>query len=489
MAITKIHPIKTGISNSLNYIMSKEKTTIYLVPLEDIKKGQMELKSRLVSTFACSSISASDDFKRVANDPRSSHRSVIGQHLIQSFKPGEVSIEHAHEIGKKLADQFLEGRFQYVMATHIDKEHIHNHIIFNNVSYKSYDTFQSKRKNIYKIREISDELCREYGLSVIELEDKSNQRKDPSYSQGQYKNSYRNIIKSDIDLTIPKSTDFKDFLDKMTDLGYEVNRDKKHITLRHRTNGQKRNIRLEGLGSGYSKSMINYRINNEFVDIKKHEFQPLRKDWVKKVIDITSDDKFQTEPGLRHWVVRQNNQAMIATLNRMNQLGCGSYIQMVNYVKQLDNLYENDTKQIKELSVEINDLKNILSRSESLLEQLNLYEHAMALPEDDRADFINEKHVNPNIKNKFMEFQNELFFEGFTIETIDDLREITIKIEKELEVKRTDTRKLLADQEIIGGLTDEMKYLANNYDRFIEKEPRYPEERRNTKKYKGIERF
>lgn len=475
MAITKIHPIKKTINNSLNYIMNKDKTTISVAPINYIMDDNKTLNTNLVSTFACDKTTATDDFNKVLNHRSSTQRSVLAQHMIQSFKPGEVSINDAHEIGIKLADEFLGDRFQYVVATHIDKNHIHNHIIFNNVSFKDFKTFKSKKKNIYKLREVSDDLCREYGLSVIEQPDKDRLRKDPKSFYTKYKNSYRNILKSDIDFAIKKSVNYDHFLEVMESLDYAINKDNKFTTFRHKSNGQQRNIRLERLGTPYSKTMIEYRINHEFIDVKKHEFKPLKPTWVKKVIDMTADEKFQTQPGLNHWAVRQNTQAIIETLNRMNQLGCGSYSQLVNYVTQLDQIYEADSVHIKEINVEINDLKQLIKQSETFTEQLNLYQHAEALTGNDKDDFIKNNNVDKNILSKLKEFENELLLEGYPIEAT--LQELIPELKQELKDKRTQTKQLLSDQQKVSNLVNEMKYLANNYDRFIEKTIRYPSEK------------
>lgn len=477
MAITKIHPIRASAGNSLNYIMNKDKTTINTAPLDYVMDDNKTLETNLISTFGCDILTATDDFNKVLNHRSATQRTVVAQHVIQSFKPGEVSIENAHDIGVKLADEFLDDRFQYVVATHIDKEHIHNHIIFNNVSFENYKTYQSKRKNMYKLRDISDELCREYGLSVIEHEDKNKTRKDPKHSRSKYKNSFRNILKQDIDYTIKKSVSYDDFIENMKRLDYAINVDNKFTTFNHKTNGQQRNIRMERLGTPYSKKMIEYRINNEFIDVKKHEFKPAKQAWVKQVIDITSDEKYHTQPGLNHWAIRQNNQAIIETLNRMNQLGCGSYSQLVNYVTQLEEIYDTDTTNIREINVQINDLKQLIKRSENILEQFNLYEHAQALTGVDKETFIKDNDVDLEIISKFREFQNELFLEGYPIDSLESLRALIPKIKEELENKRSETRQLLSDQQKVTTMVNEMKHLANNYDRFIEKPERYPSEK------------
>ena len=91
----------------------------------------------------------------------------LAHHLIQSFEPGEVSFEKTHEIGKQLADAVTKGQYEYVLTTHIDKGHVHNHIIFCAVNFVDYHKYNSNKRSYYGIRNISDRLCYENGLSVI----------------------------------------------------------------------------------------------------------------------------------------------------------------------------------------------------------------------------------------------------------------------------------------------------------------------------------
>lgn len=151
MAITKTHPIKTTLNLAMAYIQSSHKTN-----------GKI-----LISSFGCSPETADIEFeltrKKTFND-RGTH---IARHLIQSFSPGEVTAEKAHEIGTCLADKILCGKYEYVISTHIDKGHIHNHIIFNTVSFIDGKKYHSNRGTYRRIRSINDDLCSVYGLSVV----------------------------------------------------------------------------------------------------------------------------------------------------------------------------------------------------------------------------------------------------------------------------------------------------------------------------------
>ena len=150
MAVTKIHAIKVTLGKAIDYICNPHKTDDQV----------------LVSSFGCAPETADLDFKFTLSHTRSGSPNKAF-HLIQSFLPGEITSEEANRIGKELADNLLQGKYSYVLATHIDKNHIHNHIIFcaaNNIDYGKY---HDCRQSYYHLRNISDQLCQEHGKSVI----------------------------------------------------------------------------------------------------------------------------------------------------------------------------------------------------------------------------------------------------------------------------------------------------------------------------------
>ena len=150
MAITKTHPIKSTLKAAIDYICDPSKTD-----------GKL-----LVSTYGCTAETADIEFgwtRRHAIDKGCN----LGRHLIQAFSPGEVSPEEAHEIGMQLAKEILGGKYEFVLTTHVDKGHIHNHLIFNAVSFVDHKHYHSNKRSYHFIRRTSDRLCQEHGLSVI----------------------------------------------------------------------------------------------------------------------------------------------------------------------------------------------------------------------------------------------------------------------------------------------------------------------------------
>ena len=150
MAYTKIHAIKATVDKAIDYICNPEKTD----------------EKIFISSYACSPETAAIDFKYTLDHCRENNPNKA-YHLIQAFAPGEVSFEEAHRIGQELADQLLQGKYSYIVTTHIDKGHVHNHIIFCAADNINHDKYHDCKQSYYRIRHLSDELCKEHNLSVI----------------------------------------------------------------------------------------------------------------------------------------------------------------------------------------------------------------------------------------------------------------------------------------------------------------------------------
>lgn len=150
MAVTKIKAIRGTLSKAIAYILNPEKTDEKL----------------LVSSYGCASETAAREFewtRKIAEQKGMNPVRIIARHVIQSFEIGEVTPELAHEIGKQFADEILGGKYEYVLTTHIDKDHVHNHLIFNAVDFVDYHAYKSYKRIYYDMREVSDRLCKENG--------------------------------------------------------------------------------------------------------------------------------------------------------------------------------------------------------------------------------------------------------------------------------------------------------------------------------------
>ena len=224
MAVTKIHGIKTTVDKAIEYICNPDKTD----------------QNLYISSFACSPETAVLDFKYTldhTHDCRDPHNTNKAFHLIQAFSPGEISYEEAHQIGKELADRLLEGKYSYVLTTHTDKSHVHNHLIFCSADNITFSHYHDCKKNYWKIRNLSDTLCQEHNLSTI-MPDGKKGMKYNEWAANKSESSKKAQLRKDINQTIRIVSTYSEFLAFMEAKGYEIKNaefgenSRKYITFR-----------------------------------------------------------------------------------------------------------------------------------------------------------------------------------------------------------------------------------------------------------------
>jgi hypothetical protein len=190
-------------------------------------------------------------------------------HAYQSFKPGETTPEIAHSIGLEFAEKLWGDRFQVVVATHVDKAHVHNHFVINSVSFLDGKKFHSDCKSYFgQMRVLSDELCRQHGLSIID-EPQKNVGRSCSYAEWQAEKdnqpTWRGLIRADIDALLETCSTWSQFIAGLKEKGYEVKQNVQHLAVK--PPGKERFIRLRSLGAGYSEDDLKVRI-------LKHDLAP-----------------------------------------------------------------------------------------------------------------------------------------------------------------------------------------------------------------------
>ena len=245
----------------------------------------------------------------------------LAHHLIQSFAPGEATPEQAHEIGRQLADEVLHGKYPYVLTTHIDKGHVHNHIIFCAVD------MVNQRKYISYIRQTSDRLCRENGLSVV----KPGQSKGKSYAEWNAQRngtSWKAKLKAAIDTIIPLSSDFDDFLRRIEAQGYEIKRGK-YISFR--AQGQERFTRCKTLGEAYTQEAITERIKGRPVLHKPNQDRK----GITLLIDIQNSLKAQQSAGYERWAKLHNLKQAAKTMNFITEHKIDTYADLESGVAEI----------------------------------------------------------------------------------------------------------------------------------------------------------
>jgi hypothetical protein len=265
-----------------------------------------------VSTYGCNMPFVVRDFEEVTETRRlykSRDFSVNSWMIFQSFAYGETTPEQAHEIGMKLAKSYLGEGHQFMVTTHIDAGHIHNHIVFNATNFQNYQSFDSKNKHIITdLRIENDSLCREYGLSVIE------NPKGKGISQREFyarknNHSYKARLESLIDASIKNSDTWRDFLEIM-DRNIEV-RFSNPIAFKFPE--QEHFTRASRLGLDYSESSIKYRIEHKEFEVVK------QRGGIKSLIN-TGDARFQgrENAGLKKWATLENINTLAETAHKLH---------------------------------------------------------------------------------------------------------------------------------------------------------------------------
>ena len=312
MAVTKIKPVKSTLSKALDYIQNPDKTD-----------GKM-----LVSSFGCSYETADIEFGYTLSQALDKG-SNLAFHLIQSFAPGEVDYEKAHEIGKQLADAVTKGQHEYVVTTHIDKGHIHNHIIFCAVNFVDHHKYVSNKRTYYGIRNMSDKLCRENGLSVVVPGKGSKGKSYAEYQAEKTGTSWKGKLKIAVDALIPQVSSFEELLTRLQAAGYEI-KPGKYVSCR--APGQERFTRLKTLGADYTEEAIRERIAGRRAKAAK---APREQRDVSLLIDIENSIKAAQSKGYEQWAKIHNLKQAAKTMNFLTEHKIEQYADLVSRIEEM----------------------------------------------------------------------------------------------------------------------------------------------------------
>lgn len=350
MAVTEIHPICSTVGQAIDYILNPEKTENQL----------------LVSTVGCTpdGATAEKEFEQIRS-MGTGRTETLAQHVYQSFAKGEVTSEQAHLIGLQLAEKLLKNSYQYVLATHVDKGHIHNHLIFNNVDFVNYRSFEyqeNKGAKVYeKLRNISDDLCRENNLSVIANPEIGKGKSYYEWMMNKQGMSWKAKLKNEIDNAIMSSSNFDEFLSELSHRNVEcVYRPENVITLKFRMEGQQKFCRARTLGWYYEEPQIKRRIEQYHLLKTGRTLQPQK----SRFIDTTSK-KFQNAKGLERWADIQNMKEAARLLNFLTENNIsdvqeledraisryGDRMQLVGKLNKIQSQIDEYTETIKQIKL------------------------------------------------------------------------------------------------------------------------------------------
>ena len=285
-------------------------------------------EGELVSSYECSPLTVDEEFMLSKRQyelmtGRRQKNDVIAYQIRQSFKPGEITAEEANKVGYKLAMRFTKGKYAFIVATHTDREHIHNHIIYNSTALDSTRKFRDFLLSGLAVQRLSDLICLEHQLSVIEIKPYRERQKRTLYPP---KESNRDKLCSVIDgiLLDEKPANFEAFLQKLEQQGYEIKRGK-HTSVKGAR--RKRFIRFRTLGVGYSEDEIKAVIAGE-VEHRPHQKQPPKEQSFHLLVDIQAKLSEGKGEGYARWAKRYNLKEMSKTLIFLQENKIGSIEEM-----------------------------------------------------------------------------------------------------------------------------------------------------------------
>ena len=340
MAVTKIKAIRGTLSKAIAYILNPEKTDEKL----------------LVSSYGCASETAAREFewtRKIAEQKGMNPVRIIARHVIQSFEIGEVTPELAHEIGKQFADEILGGKYEYVLTTHIDKDHVHNHLIFNAVDFMDYHAYKSYKRIYYDMREVSDRLCKENGLSVIPpSQNKGMGYKE--YTEAKRGTSWKQKLKQTIDRLVITAKDYDDFLRLMQEAGYEI-KTGKYISFR--AEGQERFTRSKTIGENYTEERIRERIAGRTPRRSQRQATPKG---ISLIGDIQARIRLIDSKGYEHKAKLTILKEAARTLNYLTENNLLQYADLEKKVEDVHSSYDRTGKELKGVEARLREVQPLI---------------------------------------------------------------------------------------------------------------------------------
>mgnify|MGYP001005178354 CR=1 FL=1 len=340
MAVTKIKAIRGTLSKAIAYILNPEKTDEKL----------------LVSSYGCACETAAREFewtRKIAEQKGMNPVRIIARHVIQSFEIGEVTPELAHEIGKQFADEILGGKYEYVLTTHIDKDHVHNHLIFNAVDFVNYHAYKSYKRIYYDMREVSDRLCKENGLSVIPpSQNKGMGYKE--YTEAKRGTSWKQKLKQTIDRLVITAKDYDDFLRLMQEAGYEI-KTGKYISFRAK--GQERFTRSKTIGENYTEERIKERIAGRTPRRSQRQTTPKG---ISLIGDIQERIRLIDSKGYEYKAKLTILKEAARTLNYLTENNLLQYADLEKKVEDVHSSYDRTGKELKGVEARLREVQPLI---------------------------------------------------------------------------------------------------------------------------------
>lgn len=401
MAVTKLWKIGSNLGRTIDYAEDKTKTNSNLKDLDNAidyatnkDKTEEQFYTTGINCEVDTALKQMNQTKKMFNKTKS----ILGFHGYQSFKEGEVTPELAHDIGVKLANEMWGDRFEVVVTTHLNTKHLHNHFIVNSVSFVDGMRFYSNRSSTARLREISDSLCKEYGLSVLDEKAAPKGRiYFPYYLKNTNRNNYYAKTRNDIDIAIGKSSNYDEFIKILTSMNYEVQNRYGKLSVRNLS--YKRNIRIERyFGEEYSIDNIKSRIlEEEYIeDVSEFENKFYKNKSNRKyhgivalyryycyLLKIYPNKKYRSNNFIKDDVIKLEKYNTIIrmfdrenitddeTFRKYENMINDKYDQLVNDRKKLRKQYFNINNEQEKIRI-LNKIKDINKELPKLKNEINL---------------------------------------------------------------------------------------------------------------------
>ena len=431
MAYVKIKPIHSNVEKDLEYITNPDKTS----------------NSTLVSSYGCS-ISpkvAKLEFELVNKKAIKKRKdSVIARHLIQSFSPEDkITPELANKIGQELATEVLKNEYQYVVATHMDKGHIHNHIIFNTTSITENKKYRSNKYTYKNIQKISDRLCIENSLNVIPKSIEERKGKSyKEYMETKKGNSWKEIMKTDIDNTINKCSTFNEFIEEMKKLDYSIKQGK-YISFKHPN--QEKFTRGKTLGEKYSEESIRYRISNP------------NKIELNKIIEINEKIKSKGQ-GFKKYAAKKNIEELSKMTKIMSENNINSLLDFNNLYKETFLKLNQSNEAIDTINQKIEAISSDINLILTWKKTKDISDEYLKLDENEKDKF---KLEHQDALNSHILCQKKLKekYSKTKIQKLSTLKYELSQLENTLKEETMENYSLKQDYITFSKLKDNIKYI------------------------------
>ena len=293
------------------------------------KNKDKTAEGEYISAYECDAKTAAAEFALAKREydilsGREQKSNVIAYQIRQSFKPGEVTPEEANQIGHELAMRFLKGKHAFIVCTHVDKKHLHNHVIFNSTTLDCKRKFKDFLGSGRAVGRLSDIICLEHGLSIIKNPKRYSHSTYDKWLGDKKKPSHRELLRNAIDDILARQPDgFDAFIQMLNEIGYITVRRGKNITFHHPD--CKTSIRMNSLGEGYTETDIRDVLSGKHQHTPKKKRNPLAPQKDSLLIDIQRKMDEGKGSGYVNWAKKFNIKQMAQTVNYLREHGLMDY--------------------------------------------------------------------------------------------------------------------------------------------------------------------